>query len=119
VREFATVSGLPVTVAVDGTERALPVAEATALYRIAQEALANVYRHGRASQISLRLAFAEGSVILEVSDNGVGFASGDEQALSGRGLRNMRQRAAELGGTLDITSAPGQGTRVAVAIPTG
>ena len=119
VREFATVSGLPVTVAVEGTERALPVAAATALYRIAQEALANVYRHGRASEISLRLAFGEGSVRLEVSDNGVGFAAGDEQALSGRGLRNMRQRAAELGGTLDIASAPGQGTRIAVTIPTG
>jgi signal transduction histidine kinase len=119
VREFATVSGLPVTVAVDGTERALPVAAATALYRIAQEALANVYRHGLASEISLRLAFAAGSVRLEVSDNGVGFAAGDEQALSGRGLRNMRQRAAELGGTLDIASAPGQGTRIAVTIPTG
>ncbi len=119
MREFATVSGLPVSVAVEGAERALPVTAATALYRIAQEALANVYRHGRASEISLRLAFAESSVRLEVSDNGVGFASGDEQALSGRGLRNMRQRAAELGGTLDIASAPGQGTRIAVTIPTG
>jgi len=103
---------------VEGTERALPVAAATALYRIAQEALANVYRHGRASEISLRLVFAEGSVRLEVSDNGVGFVAGDEQALSGRGLRNMRQRAAELAGTLDIASAPGRGTRVAVTVPT-
>jgi signal transduction histidine kinase len=118
VREFATVSGLPVSVAVEGAERALPVAVATALYRIAQEALANVYRHGRASEISLRLAFGEGSVGLEVSDNGVGFSVGSERALSGRGLRNMRQRAAELGGTLDIASAPGQGTRIAVTIPT-
>jgi len=119
VREFATVSGLPVTVVVEGLERALPVAAATALYRITQEALANVYRHGRASAISLRLAFAEGSVRLEVSDNGVGFTVGDDQALSGRGLRNMRQRAAELGGRLEIASAPGQGTRIAVTIPTG
>ncbi len=119
VREFTTVSGLPVTVAVEGAERPLPVATATALYRIVQEALANVYRHGRASAISLRLAFAEGSIRLEVSDNGVGFSVPDEQAKSGRGLRNMRQRAAELGGTLDIASAPGQGTRIAVVIPIG
>lgn len=119
VREFATVSGLPVTMAVEGLERTLPVTAATALYRITQEALANVYRHGRASEISLRLAFAKGSVRLEVSDNGVGFTVGDDHTLSGRGLRNMRQRAAELGGRLEIASAPGQGTRIVITIPTG
>jgi signal transduction histidine kinase len=116
MREFTAVSGLPVRLEVAGEERPLSVAAGTALYRIAQEALANVYRHAQASQIGMRLSFDDRSVCLEVCDNGVGFSTGE--AL-GRGLRNMQQRAQELGGEVTIESAPGKGTTVRAKLPAG
>jgi hypothetical protein len=98
IREFSAVSGLPVELEVEGEERKVPIAVGSTLYRIAQEALANVYRHAEASTIGVRLAFCDDSVSLEVRDNGRGFAIGSTQpgASGGRGLRNMQQRAGEL-----------------------
>jgi len=119
IREFSAVSGLPVEMEVEGEERKVPIAVGSSLYRIAQEALANVYRHAEASTIGVRLAFCDDSVSLEVRDNGRGFAIGSSQpgASGGRGLRNMQQRASELGGRLDLASEPGKGTTVRVDIP--
>ncbi|WP_433207803.1 sensor histidine kinase [Dactylosporangium sp. CS-047395] len=93
-----------------------PVEEA--LYRIALEALANAARHAEASQVTVRLAGDDSHVVLEVSDDGVGFTPG--LPFPGRlGLRSMRERAELLGGTLDIRSAPGAGTVVRAALPAG
>ncbi|GAA4254811.1 hypothetical protein GCM10022255_061010 [Dactylosporangium darangshiense] len=89
-----------------------------ALYRIALEALGNAARHAEASQVTVRLAGDAGHVVLEVVDDGVGFAP--DAAFPGRlGVRSMRERAVLLGGTLDIRSAPGAGTVVRAALPTG
>lgn len=117
IREFTAVSGLPVQMEVEGDERKVSLAVGSSLYRIAQEALANVYRHAEASTIDISLAFYDDSVSLEVRDDGHGF-SVDEGLASGRGLRNIRQRADELGGNVKITSAPGQGASVRVTLPT-
>jgi two-component system sensor histidine kinase DegS len=116
VREFTAVSGLEVELTAVGQEPRLPTATTTALYRIAQEALANAYRHAGASRIGIRLVFEERSVRLEVFDDGIGFA-GDGG--SGRGLRNIRQRAEEIGGELAVKSVPGEGTSVTAVLPTG
>jgi len=116
VREFTTVSGLPVTLEVVGRPRELSVAAGTALYRIGQEALANAFRHAKASEIGVRLTFAEDSVSLEVRDNGVGFSEG---YMFGRGLANIRQRAEELGGEVSVESAAGEGTLVRARLPMG
>jgi signal transduction histidine kinase len=116
IREFGTVSGLPVQLEVEGEERKVPLAVGSSLYRIAQEALANVYRHAEASAIDVRLAFCADSVSLEVQDNGRGFSVGSASAGS-RGLRNIHQRAGELGGSVEIASAPGEGTSVRVTLP--
>lgn len=92
-----------------------PLLEDT-LYRLAQEALNNVLKHAEASQVTVDLRVDDGWVELAVGDNGRGF---DPQALpdlGGMGLANMRQRVEELGGTLAITSRPGQGTQVKVRI---
>jgi len=116
IREFSTVSGLPVQLTVEGEERKVPLAVGSSLYRIAQEALANVFRHSCATDVKVCLDFNDGSVSMHVQDNGRGFdvegASG-----SGRGLRNMRQRASELGGEFAVLSAPGKGASVRVTIP--
>ncbi|MGI5237539.1 sensor histidine kinase [Dactylosporangium sp. CA-139066] len=89
-----------------------------ALYRIALEALGNAARHAEASQVTVRLAGDDSHVVLEVIDDGVGFVP--DASHPGRlGLRSMRERAELLGGTVDIHSAPGAGTVVRAALPTG
>ena len=88
-----------------------------AVYRIAQEALHNTVKHARANNVGLEMACEPGSLILEVSDDGVGFDAGGD--FPGHlGLRSMRERASRLGGTLTVRSSPGGGTRIRARIPT-
>jgi signal transduction histidine kinase len=99
-----------------GEEPALPYEAKEALYRIAQEALNNVVKHARARRIDLHLSSSAHGTILEVGDDGVGFASNG--AVPGHlGLQSMRERAARVGGELDVESAPARGTRVRARIP--
>jgi signal transduction histidine kinase len=89
-----------------------------ALYRIALEALGNAARHAGASQVTLRLSSDDTRVVLEVVDDGVGFTL--EAPHPGRlGVRSMRERAALVGGVLDILTAPGAGTVIRATLPTG
>jgi signal transduction histidine kinase len=87
-----------------------------ALFRIAQEALANSARHSQASQVELTLTSEQGRCTLTVDDNGQGF---DSVAVQGKGigLRSMQERIHAVGGTLDVTSALGKGTRVTASCP--
>jgi len=86
-----------------------------AAFRVAQEALHNALRHSGASEISVTLSRTRGRVILEVADDGTGFDPG--LASGGLGLASMRERAAAVGGVLRVTSAPGAGTKVRLAVP--
>ena len=86
-----------------------------AAFRVAQEALHNALRHSGASEVSVTLSRARGRVVLEVSDDGTGFDP--ELASGGLGLASMRERAAGVGGVLRVSSAPGKGTRVRLAVP--
>jgi len=104
------------------TER-LPWTHETAIYRIAQEALTNVFKHSTADRVSFILERRGDHVLAVVEDNGKGFdvpalheKSTEERNL---GLLGMRERASLLGGTLAIESAPGIGTSVFVRIPVG
>jgi two-component system, NarL family, sensor histidine kinase UhpB len=83
------------------------------VYRIAQEALTNTARHACASRVELSLLRVGASVVLEVSDDGNGF----DTSRSGSGLRGMRERSTLVGGTLAITSTPGRGSTVRLAVP--
>jgi PAS domain S-box-containing protein len=87
-----------------------------ALYRIAQEALHNTVKHARARNAQIRVECDPDTIILEISDDGVGFDTGGD--FPGHlGLRSMRERAEGLGGTLKVESAPGEGTRIRALIP--
>ena len=86
-----------------------------AAFRVAQEALHNALRHSGASVVSVTLSRTRSRVILEVADDGTGFDPG--LASGGLGLASMRERAAAVGGVLRVTSAPGAGTRVRLAVP--
>ena len=88
------------------------------LYRIAQEALQNIARHAQASRVTVRLSRTSTALALEISDDGTGFDPG--ASFPGHlGLRSMRERITEIGGVLDLVSAPGEGTRVRARAPVG
>ncbi|MDP2675634.1 MAG: cache domain-containing protein, partial [Dehalococcoidia bacterium] len=114
-------SGIRARVMVTGEEKRLPAEVETALFRIGQEAISNIAWHAQASNVLLGLDFGDGNVALEVEDDGVGFdvAGLTESADQGRGwgILGMRERASLLGGTLQITSEPANGTRVKVTVP--
>ncbi|MCD5340679.1 sensor histidine kinase [Pseudarthrobacter sp. NPDC092184] len=92
---------------------------ASLLYQSAREALSNVYKHSGASHLAVQLAAVDHGIRLVVADDGTGFDS--EAATCGRhhgyGLRLMSVAVHEAGGTVDIRSAPGQGTSVTVTLP--
>jgi signal transduction histidine kinase len=103
---------------VDGPDPRLPLGPEVEeqLYRLGQEALANVVKHARASNATVRIATEDDTVSIQVSDNGRGF----DPAAVGRdhfGLRSMRGRVADLAGRLEVTSAPGRGTVLRVEVP--
>ena len=86
-----------------------------AVFYVAADALGNVARHARARHVIIRLRGEEGVVVLEITDDGVGFQTGD--AVAGLGLRNMRERAFNVGARLDVESHPGSGTRLVLRMP--
>ena len=127
VADRAAGTGLRADVETEGRRRRLPEAVEAALYRIAQEALANAQKHARATCVHVRLRFAAHSVRLDVSDDGAGFdpdaehiADVAEGIAAGRarlGLAGMRERATIVGGTLQVSSRPRGGTRISVVVP--
>lgn len=92
----------------------LPPAVEVAAYRIASEALANARRHASASHASVRLEHDERMLRIEVRDDGTGIPA---DAVGGVGLRSLRERAQELGGTLEIGDADGPGTVIRAGLP--
>ena len=94
-----------------------PAENATALFHICQEALANVAKHGRAKHGEIHLWTAKDRVLLEVSDDGYGFDLRKMSVTLGHGLSNMHVRARKVGGDVEITSTPGEGTTVLAWVP--
>jgi two-component system sensor histidine kinase UhpB len=121
VQSHLQVPGLAVETDLDDGIRRLPPAVETALYRIAQESLANVVRHAAATRVLLRLEAKPSYVTLLVADNGRGFdpmdVPADAQGRYGVGIMSMRERASALHGTLNIESAPDRGARIHVVVP--
>ena len=123
LRRYAVLAGRAHAVTVQFTTAELPVLgedRDAALYRVAQEALHNALRHSGATRIGVTLSRTPRRVVLEVTDDGAGFAagaSGMPGAPGGLGFASMRARATSAGGTLTIRSAPGAGTTVRLAVP--
>jgi signal transduction histidine kinase len=92
----------------------LPAAVEVAVFRIAQEALTNLARHAEARKASVRIATERAVLRLEIRDDGRGLP---EVLHAGVGLTSMRERAAELGGSFEIDSAPNAGTTIRVRLP--
>lgn len=115
-------TGLQASTHTDGTPYALATTQEVALLRIAQSALANVRQHARATRCAVNLSYEPGLVRLEIVDDGRGFTLADIESAplrgSGFGIRGMRSRIAELGGSFDTESTPGDGGAIIVTIPT-
>jgi signal transduction histidine kinase len=106
---------LGVTVDASLDDVTVPAPVEHALLRIAQEACTNAVRHGNARRLTVSMSRQDGHVELSVRDTGTGFDPAAPQA--GSGLAHIRDRVAELGGTVDIDSAPGRGAALTVRMP--
>jgi signal transduction histidine kinase len=106
-------AGCAVPVELDVPELALPERVALAAYFLVCESLTNVVRYARASNAHVRAAVDDGALRLEVSDDGVGGAD----PAAGTGLRGLADRVQILGGSLEVASPPGAGTRITATIP--
>lgn len=137
LREFEAISGLPAHLEVQGSEipsngdqrHARKIAQVgTAIFRITQEALTNAYKHADATQVHVYLHYLPQCIEVNILDDGKGLRTeqdeylpgsngGQERIYSGHGMRGMRERAEELGGTFEIQQGQEGGTRVQVRIP--
>lgn len=118
VREFQANTMIPVTLSVPPDVVAMlstPVVRA--IFLTTQEALANIARHARASQVSITARRGPKGVELVITDNGRGFDASTIKQAVGHGLANMRARAEELRGSFKIQTMPGKGTTVSLTFP--
>ncbi|HXA27824.1 MAG TPA: histidine kinase [Candidatus Angelobacter sp.] len=119
VRRWARTSGMPARLSADTLPNPLnlqPAAE-VGLLRIAQEALSNAGRHSGATSVEVSLCRRDGALELGVQDDGCGFDPETSPQLGSFGLVGMSERARLAGGSLEIVTSPGQGTRVTVRLP--
>ncbi|MBB5112612.1 signal transduction histidine kinase [Micromonospora echinospora] len=120
-RRWSQVHRIDAVLTTTGDPRPMHADVEVTLLRAAQEALANVAKHARASRVGLTLSYMEDLVTLDVRDDGVGFELGARRADGagdgGFGLAGMRQRVQRLAGRLDIESEPGGGTAISATVP--
>jgi NarL family two-component system sensor histidine kinase LiaS len=113
VAEWSRQNGIVTDLKVD-SPASIALPEAETLFRVAQEALANVARHSQASRVNAELANQSNDVILTIQDNGVGFDPGEVE--KGVGLDSMRERLEAIGGRLDISSQTSSGTKITAVV---
>jgi signal transduction histidine kinase len=112
--EETSAAGVVTDLQVSGTVRALDTGVEESLIRAAQEGLTNVRKHAAARHARVQLSYDDGSVRLEVRDDGRGTAGAGD---AGFGLLGLRERASRLGGSVEVESAVGHGTTVRVVVP--
>jgi len=116
--EFTARNGIVCAVTVPPVDLHLDGDRATAAFRIFQECLTNILRHAQATSVRVALAQEDGSIVLVVADDGVGFRVSDSSNAHGSlGLLGMKERAQSCGGDVQIASAPGKGTTVTIRVP--
>lgn len=116
-REFQANTLVPIELNVPDDLKHLPSRAARTLFLTTQEALANIARHAKASQVWLTVEVDISTVTLTIKDNGRGFDPKDSTRRVGHGLSNMPARAKETSGKFRLTSAPGQGTTIVMSLP--
>ena len=118
IREFQANAMIPVKfLAQPKTLSALPLPASRTIFLTTQEALANVARHARATEVTVEIWHEVDKIVLCVNDNGIGFNVKEQAQSVGHGLANMRARAEELNGNCTIQSTIGQGTQICLQLP--
>ena len=119
IPDLARQAGLHVDIAVRGTARQLPAGVDLAAFRIVQEALTNVVKHGGTDRSRVEVTYSADAVAIEVTDDGAGAAAPDSPGHDGRGhgLIGMRERVALYGGEFSAGPLPGRGYRVTARLP--
>ena len=112
---FSNQRGIRIDLALDESLDDVPPRVGAELLRVIQEALSNVARHADATLVTLALARSDTGLVLEVTDNGVGFDPDDVDR--GFGLTSMRERIDSVGGRFEVRSARSAGTRISVSVP--
>jgi len=115
--EFQTRTGIACELVFDTDEIALDKDCSTAVFRIFQESFTNVARHARASKITAHMAKENGSLMLQITDNGRGSVKENIASTESFGLLGMKERAQSVGGEIEINSVEGKGTTVTLTIP--
>jgi signal transduction histidine kinase len=115
--EFQARTGIKCAIDLPPNDVLLDPEKAIVIFRVFQEALTNVIRHAFATEVSVRLATRDDDLLLEVSDNGVGFSPEKLDGALSLGILGMKERAALVGADLQITSRPGNGTVLRVHVP--
>jgi signal transduction histidine kinase len=116
-RGFSERTGVPARFESNRDELPLSASHAAAIYRVAQEALANCAKHAQAHQVAVQLFAGPEEITLEVSDDGIGFDPAMLEATLGLGLRGLLERARGLGGWAEVNSAAGRGTTLMFSVP--
>lgn len=104
----------PMTAVNAHIEAQVPLALEASIFRLIQEALNNVHKHAQATQVSVQIHSSKNLLLIEVSDNGIGF---NGQGTGSIGLRSMRERVQEAGGAWELRSEPGAGTTIKARFP--
>jgi signal transduction histidine kinase len=116
-RQFQDRSGIVVHCQLPGAELELNQEQSTAVFRIFQEALTNILRHAQATEVEVRMVEESDTLVLTIRDNGRGITEEEKSGQLSIGLLGMRERAHLIGGELDITGIPGEGTTVKIRFP--
>ena len=111
-------SGLDISVDIESAER-LPIMQERELWRIAQEAMVNVERHADAKTVQVIWRSNETSSLLEIIDDGNGFTIGESGRVDSYGLVGMRERASSIGASMEVESAPNEGTTIRCIVTHG
>ncbi|MCK5330205.1 MAG: PAS domain S-box protein, partial [Candidatus Marinimicrobia bacterium] len=119
IGEFQKRTGIKCQLSLESTEINLDQNQSTTIYRIFQEALTNIARHAKATQIKVAFVEQDDNLVLEVTDNGRGITKKQIDNVESLGLVGMRERCLSCDGEMKISGIPGKGTTVTVNIPVG
>ncbi|MBN2257690.1 MAG: GAF domain-containing protein [Anaerolineaceae bacterium] len=118
IKEFESTSQIEATLVIKAQDlNSIPAGQAIALFHICQEALGNASKHSRAQYVEVYVWRTDDRVVLEVTDNGLGFEQEKVNSSLGHGLSNMQTRAKNAGGDIEITTELGRGTTIMAWVP--
>jgi signal transduction histidine kinase len=116
INNFTNREGIPVRFDVEEENLSLPLDVAICFFRVAQEGLRNIGKHARAQSVRISLSHRNGSLLLTIKDDGIGFDPQAVRKISGIGLASMEERIRLVGGRLSVQSQPGEGTLITASL---